>query len=77
MKHLTDIRSLSFFIRCPQVTFTKLRKQNKMGYAESPCSMIIRRNVNGKRLSFCQSKQSDVHLSISERFVLSPGALSN
>lgn len=48
-----------------------------MGSADSPCSILIRRNVNGRRLSFCQNKQRNMHLSISQLSALSPGAQSN
>lgn len=77
MEHLTDIRCLSFFIRCPWVTFWKPCKHNKTGYTGSLCSILIRRNVNGKRLSFCQNKQSNMHLSIAQLSARSPGIQSN
>lgn len=63
--------------RCPWVTFWKPCKQNKIGYAGNLCSILIRRNVNGKRLSFCQNKQGNMHLSIAQLSARSPGAQSN
>lgn len=59
VKRVTDIRCLSFFIRCPRVTFWKPWQQNKRGDADGLCSPLIRRNVNRERLRFRQNKQSD------------------